>query len=115
MSLLEKKVTPVGGDTPPLTAEEIEYFKTELPAWDVIVVDSVLHLKRNFKFTNFAEALAFTNAIGEIAEVQGHHPLIELTWGRVSVEWWTHDIRGIHQNDFIMAAKTDQIFKNRPS
>lgn len=115
MSLLEKKITPVSGDTPSLTAQDIENFKTELPEWDIMMVDDVPHLQRNFKFKNFAEALTFTNALGKIAEEQGHHPLIELTWGRVTVEWWTHDLHGLHQNDFIMAAKTDQIFKNRPS
>lgn len=62
------------------------------------------------KFRDFARALAFTNAVGEVAEEEGHHPVIELTWGRVTVTWWTHKIGGLHQNDFIMAAKTSQLY-----
>jgi 4a-hydroxytetrahydrobiopterin dehydratase len=64
---------------------------------------------RRFRFKNFAQALAFTNQVGKIAEEQGHHPNILTEWGQVTVEWWTHVIQGLHQNDFIMAAKTDQL------
>ena len=66
-------------------------------------------LVRTFELDDFASALELTNAIGEIAEEQGHHPLIELTWGKVTVSWWTHAIRGLHENDFVMAARTDRI------
>ena len=63
-----------------------------------------------FRFSNFAEALTFTDKVGELAETEGHHPAILTEWGRVTVTWWTHKIRGLHRNDFIMAAKTDQIY-----
>ncbi len=81
-----------------------------VPQWEVVERDGIPLLQRIFKFKNFVEALAFTNKIGVIAEEQGHHPLIVTEWGRVTVQWWTHVIKGLHRNDFIMAAKTDEIF-----
>jgi 4a-hydroxytetrahydrobiopterin dehydratase len=68
-----------------------------------------MRLERAFKFKDFAEALAFTIKVGEIAEAEGHHPALLTEWGRVTVTWWTHKIRGLHRNDFIMAAKTDHL------
>ncbi len=109
--LTQEKCVPCESDIPPMTQDEIEEFKQEIPEWEVVNVDGVPHLKRTFDFDNFAEALAFTNEVGEIAEEQGHHPVIELTWGRVTVEWWTHNINGLHKNDFIMAAKTSQVYQ----
>ncbi|GIT13487.1 MAG: hypothetical protein CM1200mP35_03070 [Chloroflexota bacterium] len=69
-------------------------------------------LDRVFKFKNFVDALAFTNVIGDLAEEQGHHPKLITEWGRVQVTWWTHKIRNLHRNDFVMAAKTDQIYSD---
>ena len=109
--LTMKKCVPCESDIPPMTQDVIEDYQEEVPEWEVVEVDGVPHLKRTFKFKNFAQALAFTNTIGEIAEEQGHHPVIELTWGRVTVEWWTHNIDGLHENDFIMAARTSQAFE----
>jgi 4a-hydroxytetrahydrobiopterin dehydratase len=65
---------------------------------------------RAFKFKNFTEALAFTDQVGEIAEEEGHHPALFTEWGKVTVRWWTHKIGGLHENDFIMAAKTDRLY-----
>ncbi|MBI3740755.1 MAG: 4a-hydroxytetrahydrobiopterin dehydratase, partial [Chloroflexi bacterium] len=70
----------------------------------------IKRLERVFKFKNFADALAFTNKIGAMAEEEGHHPVIITDWGRVTVTWWTHKIKGLHQNDFIAAAKTDRLY-----
>ncbi len=109
--LTKEKCVPCESDVPPMKDEEINAFKKEVPEWQVVEVDGIPRLKRTFEFKNFAEALDFTNAVGEIAEEQGHHPLIELTWGRVTVEWWTHNIDGLHKNDFIMAAKTSDIYQ----
>lgn len=109
--LTMKKCVPCESDIPPLFEDEIEDLKKQVPEWEVVKVDGVPRLKRNFKFKNFVGALAFTNAIGEIAEEEGHHPVIQLTWGKVTVEWWTHNIKGLHENDFIMAAKTDQAYE----
>ena len=72
--------------------------------------DGILRLQRVFKFKNYSQALEFTNKIAAIAEQEDHHPLIVLEWGRVTVQWWTHVVKGLHKNDFIMAAKTDELF-----
>ena len=95
---------------PPATEDEIAEFMQQLPQWTVKEVDGVKRIERVFKFKNFAQALEFTNKVGEIAEKEGHHPAILTEWGRVTVTWWTHKIKGLHRNDFIMAAKTDQLF-----
>ena len=67
----------------------------------------ILQLERVFTFSDFAQALAFTNKVGALAEEAGHHPAILTEWGKVTVTWWTHKIGGLHRNDFIMAARTD--------
>jgi 4a-hydroxytetrahydrobiopterin dehydratase len=90
-----------------MTAAEVDTLRAEIPAWSVVERDGVARLERVFRFGNFAEALAFTNRVGAIAETAGHHPAITTEWGRVTVGWWTHAIAGLHRNDFIMAAKTD--------
>jgi 4a-hydroxytetrahydrobiopterin dehydratase len=106
--LHQMKCVACRGDEPPLTDQEIRELKPELPEWEVIEVDGVPRLERVFKFKNFVEALDFTNQVGAIAEEEDHHPRIVTEWGKVEVHWWTHKIKGLHKNDFIMAAKTDQ-------
>jgi len=108
--LAQEKCVPCESDIPPMKENEIENHLREVPNWEVVKVDGVPHLNRKFEFKNFAEAIDFTNTIGELAEQQGHHPVIELTWGRVTIEWWTHNIEGLHKNDFIMAAKTSEAY-----
>jgi 4a-hydroxytetrahydrobiopterin dehydratase len=110
--LTEKVCVPCRGDEPPYTRTQIDEMRPQVPDWDVVEVGGVLRLQRDFKFKNFAEALTFTQKVGELAEEQGHHPVIVTTWGKVTVKWWTHKIKGLHQNDFIMAAKTDKLYAN---
>ncbi len=105
------KCVPCRGGEPPLADEEIQAYKPQVPEWEVIEVDGVKRLQRQFKFKDFAQALAFTNQVGALAEAEDHHPAIITEWGRVTVTWWTHKIKGLHRNDFIMAAKTDEITK----
>lgn len=107
--LASEKCIPCRGGIPPLTEDEIAELLPQIPAWEVVAQDSILRLQRVFKFKNFAEALAFTNKVAALAEEQDHHPRIITEWGRVAVQWWTHVIKGLHRNDFIMAAKTDAI------
>ena len=95
---------------PTLTDQQIAALQPQVPEWQVKEVDGVKRLERVFKFKNFAHALEFTNKIGAIAEEEDHHPLIITEWGRVTVTWWTHIIKGLHKNDFIMAAKTDDVY-----
>lgn len=94
---------------PTVTAEEAHEFATQVPEWNVVEVGGVNRLTRQFAFSNFADALAFTNRVGALAEAEGHHPVLVTEWGRVTVSWWTHKIKGLHRNDFIMAARTDEI------
>jgi len=99
-----------GGD-PSLTDAEIADLLPHVPQWQIVTQDNILRLQRVIKFKNYAQALEFTNKIAAIAEEEDHHPLIVLEWGRVTVQWWTHVVKGLHKNDFIMAAKTDEIYK----
>ena len=95
---------------PTLTDQQIAALQPQVPEWQVKEVDGVKRLERVFKFKNFAQALEFTNKIGAIAEEEDHHPMIITEYGRVTVTWWTHIIKGLHKNDFIMAAKTDDVY-----
>ncbi len=101
------------GDEPVLTADEIAKLLPQVPEWQLIERDGTKRLERVFKLKNFVQALAFTNQVGRIAEEEGHHPALLTEWGQVTVTWWTHKIKGLHRNDFIMAAKTTQIFEQR--
>jgi 4a-hydroxytetrahydrobiopterin dehydratase len=94
---------------PVATPEEREEFLPQIPEWAIVEREGVERLERVFRFPDFAAALAFTNRVGEIAEAEGHHPALLTEWGRVTVTWWTHKIRGLHRNDFVMAAKTDAL------
>ena len=79
----------------------------EVPGWRIVEREGIERLERVFAFPDFVKALAFTNRVGALAEEEGHHPALLTEWGRVTVTWWTHTIRGLHRNDFVMAAKTD--------
>ncbi len=94
-------------DAPTVGSEQAKSLLGEIPDWQLIQEEGVDQLMRQFKFRNFVEAMAFANEVGELAESEGHHPKIIVEWGRVQVFWWTHKIRGLHRNDFIMAARTD--------
>lgn len=99
-------------DAPHATEAEISEFRPQIPEWEMIEQDQGPHLERQYQFGNFAEALAFTGKVGDLAESEAHHPALLTEWGRVTVHWWTKKIRGLHRNDFIMAAKTDQIYSD---
>lgn len=98
------------GDGAPLTDATIQDMMPQVPDWTLVREEGIDKLRRTFKFRNFLEALEFTNRLGAVADEQGHHPIITLTWGRATVTWFTHDIKGLHRNDFIMAAKTDELY-----
>jgi 4a-hydroxytetrahydrobiopterin dehydratase len=95
-------------NSPRITAEEERELLPQLPGWRKVEEDSEPRLRRMFAFPDFAQALAFTNRLGSLAEEHGHHPALLTEWGKVTVSWWTHSIGGLHRNDFIMAAKTDE-------
>ncbi len=108
--LFEMKCVACRKGEPALTDEEIGQLHPQIPGWQIREVDGEKRLERAFKFKDFAQALAFTNKVGAIAEEQDHHPLIITEWGRATLQWWTHVIGGLHRNDFIMAAKSDDVF-----
>jgi len=97
-------------DAPKVTAEEMTAFQPQLPEWQMVERNNIPRLERQFTFRNFAEALAFTQQVGALAEDEAHHPALLTEWGKVTVTWWTHKIKGLHRNDFIMAAKTDHLY-----
>ena len=101
-------------DTQPLAAEECEALLSGLPGWQVTLQQGVAQLRKSYLFGNFNQALDFTNRIGAIADEQDHHPALLTEWGKVTVSWWSHSISGLHRNDFIMAARTDQVSRQCP-
>jgi 4a-hydroxytetrahydrobiopterin dehydratase len=106
MELAEQDCVPCKGDVPPLRTEEIKPLLGQLDGWKA---ESNHHLVKKFEFPDFMSALAFTNRVGELAEEQGHHPDIHLSWGSVRLEIWTHSINGLSESDFVLAAKVDRL------
>ena len=104
--LSSKQCVPCRGGVPPLAGEEIQRLLAQLNGWEVVREH---HLKKNYGFKDFAEALAFVNRVGALAEEQGHHPDICFGWGKVEVTIWTHKIDGLTESDFILAAKIDKL------
>ena len=96
-------------DAPKVNDAEASELLAQIPDWSLINVDGINQLQRQYKFKNFVAAMAFANRLAEIAEEEGHHPGMLVEWGRVTVTWWSHSIKGLHNNDFIMAAKTDTL------
>jgi 4a-hydroxytetrahydrobiopterin dehydratase len=94
-----------------LTAEQVAAYQEQIPDWELFEQGGLQRIRRDFEFKNFALALEFTNRVGSLAEDEDHHPQITLEWGRVRVEWWTHTVKGLSENDFILAAKTDALFE----
>jgi 4a-hydroxytetrahydrobiopterin dehydratase len=108
-SLAGEKCVPCRGGVPPLKGAELQQVSGELGnGWQVVEEH---HLEKEFRFPDFAEALSFTNAVGAIAEREGHHPDIHLAWGKVRITIWTHKIDGLTRSDFILAAKIDQVLQ----
>lgn len=108
-ALASEKCSACRRDAPRVTAQQIQELKPQVPNWTLAERDGIPRLERVFSFPNFADALKFTNRVGALAEDEGHHPAILTEWGRVTVALWTHAIRGVHRNDFIMAAKIDSL------
>lgn len=105
-SFLNKKCLPCDGSVTPIEGDELRNLLSQLPNWKAV---NEHHIEKEFTFKNFKDALAFTNQVGALAEKEGHHPDIQLSWGRVRIILWTHAINGLSENDFILAAKIDEI------
>ena len=108
--LTKIKCVACRGDAPQVTESEISEYEQQIPGWEIVEYEGIKRLQRSFEFPDFDKAIAFTNLVGKLAEAENHHPAILTEWGRVKVSWWTHKIRGLHRNDFVAAAKTDELF-----
>lgn len=109
-ALHEMRCEACRAGAPTVTPEEMGRYQSQVPDWRVAEPEGIRRLERVFRFRDFRQALSFTNRLGELAEADGHHPAILTEWGRVTVSWWTHKIKGLHRNDFVMAAKTDRLY-----
>lgn len=107
--LTNQKCEPCSGNSPPVSDEEIAELKPQVPDWKIREEAEERRLERTYKLPDFRTALNFTNRIGEEAEKEGHHPALLTEYGKLTVTWWTHAISALHKNDFIMAAKTDEL------
>lgn len=105
--LAAKTCVPCKGGVPPIKGPELKRISQEVPHWSVV---NEHHIVRSYKFPDFKQAIAFVNRVGDVAEQQGHHPDILLTWGKAEITLWTHKIDGLTESDFIMAAKIDQLY-----
>ena len=98
-------------DAPAISDKDLKKLMPKIPDWGVVVVDEIMRMSREFSFKDFEQAMSFSNRVGNIAEAAGHHPAILTEWGKVTVTWWSHKIKGLHKNDLIMAARTDEVFE----
>jgi 4a-hydroxytetrahydrobiopterin dehydratase len=98
-------------DEQSLDAQTVKQWLSEFPEWEIETRDGEPRLLRRFSFPDFMAALEYTNRIGTLAEDVNHHPVITLTWGKVTLQWWTHELGGLHQNDFVMAAESDAAYE----
>lgn len=106
----KKKCVPCSSSTPPLKGEELQREFALLEDW---TLEGEKEIKKTYKFKDFKTALGFVNDVGKIAEEEGHHPDIELSWGKVVIHLSTHKIHGLSKNDFILAEKCDVAFTSR--
>jgi 4a-hydroxytetrahydrobiopterin dehydratase len=106
-TLAEKSCTPCRGGIPPLSREAAEEYHRQAPEWGLL--DEATRIERTYRFKNFAEAFTFTERAAALAEAEGHHPDICFGWGYATVSLRTKKIKGLHENDFIMAVKLDRI------
>jgi len=111
--LAQMKCTACRKGEPTVSESEAQELLQQLPHWHITTVDGVNRLERSYNFPSFVAALDFTNKVGALAEEEGHHPAILTEWGKVTLSWWTHKIKGLHRNDFIMAAKSDQLYESK--
>lgn len=111
-NLSREKCEACRADAPKISDQDLKALMPNIPDWNIVVVDEVMQLERKFEFKNFQQAMAFSNRVGDVAESAGHHPAILTEWGKVTVSWWSHKIKGLHKNDLIMAARTDEVFSS---
>ncbi len=111
-TLVQERCVACRADSPRVTEQELKELMPQIPDWQIIEREGVPQLERTYKLKDFASALALTQRIGQLAEEQDHHPKLCTEWGKVTVTWWTHAIKGLHRNDLIMAAKSDEVYRS---
>ena len=109
MDLKAQKCQPCTGDASVVEPTEYADYLDQLPGWEISSPDGVPQLHKTFEFTNYTQCLEFVHQLGMLAEENDHHPEMTISWGKVQVRWWTHTLNGVHLNDFILAARTDDI------
>ncbi|MDF1822680.1 MAG: 4a-hydroxytetrahydrobiopterin dehydratase [Alcanivoracaceae bacterium] len=112
MSLSKETCTACRADAPRVSEDDVQALRQDIPEWKLVEEDGEEKLQRQFTFPDFGKALAFTNAVGDMAESLDHHPALLTEYGKVTVTWWTHKIGGLHRNDFICAARTDELYNH---
>ena len=111
-SLINRKCSVCNINSMAIREDAIDDWMLELPDWQLTQSQSIQQIKRLYSFPNFKKALAFAHEIGKLAEEHDHHPAILIEWGKCQINWWTHMVNGLHENDFILAAKSDVIYTN---
>jgi 4a-hydroxytetrahydrobiopterin dehydratase len=110
-ALANRPILPYQKDENPLSDEEIRGYLDQLPDWKIVEREGIPRLEKSFSFDDFVAAVDFTNQVAELAEEADHHPAILVSWGRTAVSWWTHVFKRLHENDFIMAARTEILYQ----
>ena len=108
-TLSQETCEACSAEAPLISEDDLKVLMPKIPEWRVVAVEGIMQLQRQYKFKNFQQAMAFSNRVGDLAEKAGHHPAILTEWGKVTVTWWSHSIKGLHKNDLIMAARTDEV------
>lgn len=111
--LAEQACTACKSDAPKLSTKQLDELRTQIPQWREVNDEGVPQLQRTFSFADFMQAMHFANAVAELAESFNHHPKLQVEWGKTTVTWWTHKISGLHLNDAILAAKTDELWAEK--
>lgn len=109
--LIKQRCEACRADAPRVTEQELAELIKQIPGWAPIIRDEIMMLERTYSFSDYTQAVTFTNQVAEMADLEDHHPALLLEWGKVTVTWWSHKIRGLHKNDFICAAKTDELYQ----
>ena len=109
--LIKQRCEACRADAPRVTEQELAELIKQIPSWAPIIRDEIMMLERTYSFSNYTQAVTFTNQVAEMADLEDHHPALLLEWGKVTVTWWSHKIKGLHKNDFICAAKTDKFYQ----
>lgn len=112
MDLSAERCEACRSDSPLVSEADQRELSAVVPDWEIVEVNTVPRLRRTFRLKDWSHAVHFANQVADAAEAEDHHPTIVIAWGKVTITWWTHAIKGLHRNDFVMAAKSDRVFES---